>query len=323
MGRCLLPPPCRILRPMNALFDAFWRAAAYCLHPRVIMLSLLPLLVLVLLAAGVGYFFWADAVTWARGALNSLTWLQPVWNWLSGFGAGGASDWIAPLLLLAVSVPVMVLLSLIAVAVLMTPQLVELVAKRRFAALERRGTAGALGMIGSAGWSAASVLLAALALVVSLPLWLIPPLILVVPPLIWGWLTYRVMAYDALSAHATAAERREVFAKHRGPLLAIGVVCGYLGAAPSIVWASGALFAAAFAVLIPLALWIYMLVFAFSSLWFTHYALQALQELRVKSVPPAAAPAAAPEPGTPVGPPPVLGGPVSSGHADKPFTNPF
>ena len=28
---------------MTALLDAFWRAAAYCLHPRVIMLSLAPL----------------------------------------------------------------------------------------------------------------------------------------------------------------------------------------------------------------------------------------------------------------------------------------
>ena len=29
---------------MSALIDAFWRAAAYCLHPRVIALSLAPLL---------------------------------------------------------------------------------------------------------------------------------------------------------------------------------------------------------------------------------------------------------------------------------------
>ena len=28
---------------MQGLVDAFWRAAAYCLHPRVIALSLLPL----------------------------------------------------------------------------------------------------------------------------------------------------------------------------------------------------------------------------------------------------------------------------------------
>ncbi len=102
-----------------------------------------------------------------------------------------------------------------------------------------------------------------MALVVSLPLWLVPPLILILPPLIWGWLTYRVMAFDALSEHASREERREVFRRHRGWLLGIGVLTGYLGAAPSLLWASGALFAAAFVILVPLAIWIYTLVFAF------------------------------------------------------------
>jgi hypothetical protein len=53
-----------------------------------------------------------------------------------------------------------------------------------------------------------------------------------------------------------------------------------MGAAPSLVWASGALFAAAFVILVPVAIWIYTLVFAFSSLWFAHFALAALQLLR-------------------------------------------
>jgi hypothetical protein len=60
----------------------------------------------------------------------------------------------------------------------------------------------------------------------------------------------------------------------------MGVFCGYLGAAPSVLWASGALFAAAFVVLVPLAIWIYTLVFALSSLWFAHYCLAVLQLLR-------------------------------------------
>ena len=117
---------------------------------------------------------------------------------------------------------------------------------------------------------------------ISLPLWLLPPLILLLPPLIWGWLTYRVMAFDALAAHASKEERREIFRRHRGWLLAIGVISGYLGAAPSVIWASGALLAAAFVILVPLAIWIYTLVFAFSSLWFAHYCLAALQALRAE-----------------------------------------
>ena len=85
---------------------------------------------------------------------------------------------------------------------------------------------------------------------------------LVLPPLIWGWLTYRVMAFDALAGHASKPERQEIFKRHRLSLLA-GILTGLLGAAPGIVWASGVVFAAAFFVLVPVAIWIYTLVFAF------------------------------------------------------------
>ena len=44
--------------------------------------------------------------------------------------------------------------------------------------------------------------------------------------------------------------------------------------------ASGAIFVALAPVLVPLAIWIYALVFAFSSLWFAHYCLSALEQLR-------------------------------------------
>jgi hypothetical protein len=111
-------------------------------------------------------------------------------------------------------------------------------------------------------------------------LWLVPPLILIVPPLIWGWLTYRVIAFDVLADHASAEERRALFKRYRGPLLAIGVISGYLGAAPSLLWASGAMIAVIFVILVPVAIWLYTLVFAFSSLWFAHFALAALEALR-------------------------------------------
>ena len=79
--------------------------------------------------------------------------------------------------------------------------------------------------------------------------------------------------------------RRALIRQHRPYLIGMGVLCGYLGAAPSIVWASGALFAAAFVILVPIAVWIYALVFAFSSLWFSHYCLAALQLQRAQVTP--------------------------------------
>jgi hypothetical protein len=186
---------------------------------------------------------------------------------------------LAPLIVIFAITPVIVVLSLLVVAVMMTPALTLLVAERRFPQLERKRGGS---IAGSVFWSLGSTLLALIAMVVSIPLWLIPPLILVLPPLIWGWLTYRVMAFDAMAEHASSEERAEIFRRHRGWLMGIGVFCGYLGAAPTLIWASGALLAAMFVILVPLAIWLYTLVFAFSSLWFAHYCLAALQVLRAE-----------------------------------------
>ena len=265
---------------MSLFLDSFWRAVAYCLHPRVIALSFLPLVIMVALSLGLGYFYWDAALDWVRAALESSQMMQTLWGWLQGIGAGNLKTVVAPLVVIFAVTPVIVLVSLLLVAALMAPALTSLVAERRFPQLARKH-GGSLAF--SILWSLGSTLLALVALVVSLPLWLVPPLILVLPPVIWGWLTYRVMAFDALAEHASAEERREVFRRHRMWLLGIGVLTGYLGAAPSVVWASGALFAAAFVILVPLAIWIYTLVFAFASLWFAHYALAALERLRAEA----------------------------------------
>lgn len=262
---------------MRPLFDSFWRALAYCLRPRVVVLSLLPLLLTSMLALGLGYFYWHPAVQVAHAWLTGPGWMGTVWGWLQGWGLGQVSDYIAPLLVAVLATPVLVLISLLAVALFMMPALVKMVAVHRFVALERRHGAS---LLASLAWSTGATVLALAALLVSVPLWFVPPLVLVLPPLIWGWLTYRVMAFDALAEHASAAERKTIFLRHRTSLLLMGVVCGFLGAAPAVVWASGVVFAAAFVVLIPVAIWIYTIVFAFSALWFIHFCLAALERLR-------------------------------------------
>ncbi len=265
---------------MSKLLDSFWRAAMYCLHPRVIGLSVLPLVIMAAVSLGLGYFFWEAAVAAVRSNLESFELLSTMVRWLEGLGLSNLRLVLAPVLLLFLAIPVIVIVSLLFVAIFMTPAMVALVAERRFPGLERKKGGS---MLASLFWSLGSTLLAVIALVLSIPLWLIPPLILVLPPLIWGWLTYRVMSYDALVDHASSEERRQIFKEHRASLLAIGVISGYLGAAPSLIWASGAMFVAMAPILVPVAIWIYTLVFAFSSLWFAHYTLAALEQLRKKN----------------------------------------
>jgi hypothetical protein len=186
----------------------------------------------------------------------------------------------APLLVLVMATPLIVLLCLLLVAMFMTPAMVDLVGQRRFPSLERKHGGS---LVVSVLWSLGSTLLAVVALVLSLPLWLVPPLVLILPPLIWGWLTYRVFAFDALATHASSEERKAILKQHRGSLLLMGVLSGYLGAAPSLLWASGAMFIALAPLLVPIAIWIYTLVFAFASLWFAHFSLAVLQRMRAQA----------------------------------------
>ncbi|MES2091199.1 MAG: EI24 domain-containing protein [Pseudomonadota bacterium] len=267
---------------MQQTIDAFWRAAAYCLHPRVVWLSLLPLIVAVSVGFGLAYFFWEPALAAVRQALDHWSLSQWALDWLDMMGASGFRAVVAPLIVVALSIPMLVLLSLWLVAALMMPALVRLVVNRRFDDLAVRGRAP---WWSSLGWTLVATAWALLVLIVSLPLWLIPPLAFFLPPLIWGWLTYRVMSFDALAEHASPQEREVLLREHRAPLLTMGVVSGYLGAAPSALWALSAMTLMLAPFLVVITVWLYTLVFAFSSLWFAHYLLSALRDLRARVEP--------------------------------------
>lgn len=161
----------------------------------------------------------------------------------------------APLVIVITVTPLIIIVSLLVVALLMTPVLVRLVAlldsQCLNSATAHRFCTAWVGRSGLHFWRC----------------WhwsflfhcgLFPALVLVLPPLIWGWLTYRVMAFDALATHATADERHNILVEHRLPLLGMGLVAGYLGAAPSLLWATGALSVPWFVYIAPLAIWIYV-----------------------------------------------------------------
>jgi len=165
---------------------------------------------------------------------------------------------------------------------------VRMVAARRFPGLQRLdGGSWWRGLL----WSLVCTAAAMAALVLSIPLWFVPPLVVVLPPLIWGWLTCRIFAYDVLAAHASADERRYLLRTRRWPLLGIGVACGYLGALPSLLWAASAATLIFAPLLVVVSVWLYTLVFAFASCWFAHYGLAELQRLRKLPDVPGPAPA--------------------------------
>lgn len=262
---------------MKNVMDSFWRAVAYCIHPKVILLSLLPLILMAVIVMGLGAMYWELAVSQVRAWIDASSVMGWASIWLERMGLLNLKAVIAPLIIIFAVTPLVMIMSLVAVSFMITPALVNLVSDRRFPNLVKK-QGGSL--LQSVGWTMLSVSLSLMVFVLTLPLWWLPFVAFILPPLIWGWMTYRVMAYDVLAEHATKPERIELMSRYRFQLLGMGVVTGMMGAAPSVIWASGALFAAAFVILIPIAVWIYTLVFIFSSLWFAHMLMQALDDLR-------------------------------------------
>jgi hypothetical protein len=263
--------------PMGLLLSSFWRAVLYCLHPKVILLSQLPLLVAMGAASLLAYFFWESTQQAVLAMLDASVFVTSLAAWLAAVGLPALKTMLAPLILIVVLTPLVVVCTVLLVSTTMTPALVRMVAKRRFAAMERRHGAS---FVASLGWSLISCVLALVATIVSSPMWIVPPLVLVLPPAIWAWLTYRVMAFDALADHASSAERQTILAAHKGALIVMGLVVGFLGATPSLLWSMGLMAIAMAPLLLPLSVWLYTVVFVFASLWFIHYGLAALEALR-------------------------------------------
>ena len=191
------------------------------------------------------------------------------------------------LVMLVLSLAMLVLVVL--ASALLAPVVAGDVARRRFPVLARRGEST---FVRSVAWSLGSLGKALLLLLVSLPFWVIPGVHMLAPPLIWGWLNSRVMSFDALAEFASPGELQQLLKAQRKLLLGMGVVAALLGAAPAVVWVSGIVFAALFVVLMPLAVIIYMAVLVFTALWFAHFGLACLQDLRAASS--AAAPVPSP-----------------------------
>jgi len=145
------------------------------------LLSLLPLGLMVAMAALLGYFFWEPAVAWTRATLDSWPLLASFWGWMGRLFSGDVSSTLAQLVVVLAATPAIVLVSLLVVSGLMAPALTRLVAARRFPMLEHKKGPS---FIWSATRAIGLTVLALLALVVSMPLWLVPPLMLVLPPLI-------------------------------------------------------------------------------------------------------------------------------------------
>jgi hypothetical protein len=258
---------------------AFGRAVLSQLHVRMLLLTLLPFVLSILVWALVLWLGLQPLIDWVQAYFLDNDGFRISGNVLAWFGLGAMKAVLVPLLAMWVLLPLMILTALVFVGTLAMPVIVRHVASRIYPDLQRRHGGNLLGTL----WiSASSFVVFVVLWLLTLPLALVPPFTFLIHPALWGWLTYRVMAYDALAEHADADEWRRLVRTHRWPLLVIGAITGALGAAPTLLWLGGALSVIFFPLLAGGAIWLYVLVFIFTGLWFEHYCLEALARQRAE-----------------------------------------
>ena len=270
------------MNSMQQVFKSFGLALVGAMHPKMLWLSLRPFMIVSVLWGALIWLTWTPALEMLSTFLTASMFTSWIADGLIWVGFEGARAWIAPLFFVMLLIPLISISLLVFIALTTVPTIVKVVARQHtYKDIVKKKGGGLLGSFVYTLWS--TLICLALAML-TLPVWWIPPLVAVLPPLLWGWLTMRLMSYDVLALHATAEERDILLHQHRWPLLLMGIISGMLGAVPTFFWATSALALVLFPIVSFVALWIYSLIFVFAALWFTHYLLETLKELRINEL---------------------------------------
>jgi hypothetical protein len=263
---------------MNGVLTAYGRALRAQFSSRMLLLSVVPLLLSVALWGGLLWLWLQPLLDWLHTMFAEHGGFEASGSVLASLGLGMLKTLVVPLVAMLLLLPLMIATSLLFMGVAAMPAIARHVGRRQFPDLEQKHGGS---LAGSLMVNLTGIVVFALLWLLTLPLYAFPPLAVLAQALLWGWLTARVMSYDALADYASTEERRELAHRRRGPLLAIGAISGLAGALPGIAWIGGALLSfVLFPFLAVLSIWLYLLIFIFTGLWFQYYCLQALAELR-------------------------------------------
>lgn len=262
---------------MTLLFRSFFRALLSQMHPRMLLMTVLPFVLALVLWGLVLWQGLQPLIDQLHSWFSDYGLFRQSGEILDSLGLSSLRTLLVPLIAMWLLLPFMIVSALLLVGILAMPAIGNHVGRYDYPQLQRRHGGS---FAGSMWVSLSSLVVFLIAWLVTLPLNLVPLFAVIVQPLLWGWLTCRVMTYDALADFADKDELIELRDSQRRPLLAMGVVTGALGAAPGLLWLGGAISVIFFPVLAAMAIWLYLLIFVFSGLWFQHYCLDALARLR-------------------------------------------
>lgn len=204
---------------MTELFAAFARAARDLLAPAVLWRVLWPPFAALALCIVIALSVWQPALARLELLLPALPWAGFEW----------VAQWAAVFLLLAGFAALCYFTTLLLVAIVVLPGLIDRVARQAYPELSRHGENVFVGSLLTTLGATVIYLIGGL---LSLPLLLIPGAVLVLP-LVWtGWVNQRTFRFDALAEHATRAEFIALIKADRGGFFLAGVGCATLAHIP-------------------------------------------------------------------------------------------
>lgn len=229
---------------MADVLNAFLRALLSQLHPKMLVLLVVPFVVAILFWIVVGAVVWDPLTDFLRVELfQDSRVLRWIYGWTARFGVSDLGGLASVLVALMLIVPLMFVTALLLIALLAMPAVSRHLAGRTYRDVERRGSWS----VAAGLWNAVAATTVFMAgYLLTMPLWLIPPLGFVVPWFFWGWLTARVMRFDSLVEFADPAERRTLIRRHRVDYLVLGLLVTALNYVPPLFLLTPTLSALAF-----------------------------------------------------------------------------
>ncbi len=260
---------------MRDVSRAFLLACRDILNPRMLWLTTRPFVITGVLWSFILWFTWNPLLDWTKFTITQ-SWLS-LWisKILTNVGWEGVRTVLSPYLAVAILMPLIVVTLIIVVSYSSMTAVIKFLERQKSYQGIRRAQGGSF--LGSLWNTIVLSVFALLLMLVSFPLWWIPPLFSIIPPCIWGWFTAKLMSYDVLITHADRQERVRICYEKRYGLLFMGIVSGLLGAIPTFFWLTSIFVLILFPFVSLFMMWVYSVIFIFVSLWFGHYLLFALR----------------------------------------------
>lgn len=241
-----------------AVAQAFVRALRSQIHPSMIFALFLPVIVTLILAILLLWVGFTPLSQWMAVQFDQSSvalYLDPVVGtaallWLKA--------WLVPFLAIFMLLPLAGIIGLAVTAVWIMPWVLSHLSRHHYSDVKAQGRHATVISVWNALWVSVVFVLGWF---VTLPLWLIPPLGLVLSVFWWAFAFTKMMRVDALVDHALPQERQLIWRQRHKGFWVIGLICALINLFPPA--------------------WVFLPVF--SGLVFAHYSFEALRQIRAQA----------------------------------------